>query len=299
MPEKKIGKLRASYLLAVESFELFRKDKEIVWYVVLNALSVFAIVTVFIAAGVALMLSGAVVLPAEEESASLALQIAGYAALFVMYLACAYVTAYFGVALTSVVAARIEGEDKGFKDGLRAASARSGQILQWSLLSSTVGLILQIIADKASWVGRIVSWLGEVAWNVATFFIVPVLARENLSVGNSVRRSGEIFVKTWGETIVMNFSLGLFFLGAHISLLVGVFAVGYLLLQSGLIVLLGVWVVLYFVAFVVIAVVQSVLESIFKVALYEYATRGTVPESFTPQLIMGALTKKVAATPVS
>lgn len=297
--EKKIGKFRASYLLATESFELFRKDKEIVWYVVLNALSVLAIITVFIAAGVALMMSEIVVLPAEGEPVSLALQIAGYAVLFVMYLACAYVTTYFGVALTSIVAARIEGEDKGFKDGLRAASGRSGQILSWSLLSSTVGIILQIIADKASWVGRLVSWLGGVAWNVATFFIVPVLARENLSVGNSVRRSGEIFVKTWGETIVMNFSLGLFFLGVHVSLLVAVFAVGYLLLQSGLMVLLGILVVLYLIAFIVIAVVQSVLEAIFKVVLYEYATRGTVPESFTPQLIVGALTKKVVATPVS
>ena len=45
---------------------------------------------------------------------------------------------------------------------------------------------------------------------------------------------------------------------------------------------------------VVLAVLQTVLESVFKVVPYEYATRGAVPDSFTPELIMGALTKKAA-----
>lgn len=289
---KKIGKFRASYLLAAESFELFRKDKEIVWFVVLNVLAVFAAAAVFIALFFGIALAGVDLFPVEGEEASLLMQILGYGALFVLYLVTCYITTFFGVALASVVSARIEGEDKGFGDGMKAAGARAGKIFKWSLLSSTVGVVLQLIADRLGTAGRIFSFLGDVAWSVATFFIIPVLAREQIDVKESVKRSTDTFVKTWGETIIMNFSLGLFFLSVHIGLIVAAIGVGYVLFPNVL--LVGVVVLVYVLLFMVVAILQSVLESVFKVVLYEYATRGTVPDSFTPELIMGALTRKQA-----
>ena len=38
-----------------------------------------------------------------------------------------------------------------------------------------------------------------VAWNVACYFVVPVLAFENLSPGGALHRSAEIFKQTWGK----------------------------------------------------------------------------------------------------
>jgi hypothetical protein len=297
-PQKRMGKLRASYLLAAESFELFRKDAEIVWFVVFEALIMFALIVAALSGFAWLTFTETIVIP-EEGDTSLGLETLGYAVLFVGYLVGAYITTYFGVALTSVVAARIEGEDKNLRDGIRAANERAGKIFAWSLLSSTVGLILQIIADKASWAGKVFSWLGGVAWGVATFFIVPVLARENESVVGSVKRSGQTFVSTWGEAIIMNFSLGLFFGMLHIALLV-LFGIGLLGVVTAaepihIVFVLALWAA-FILLFTVLALMHSVLNKVFRVVLYEYATRGTIPDSFTPELIMGALSRKEAKT---
>jgi hypothetical protein len=294
-PAKRMGKFRASYLLAAESFELFRKDKEIVWFVVLNIVSVLLVAFLFVGVAIGLALTGVFEFPVEGEEFSLTAQLLGYGALLIFYLITSYITAFYGVALASVVSARLEGEDKGFKDGMKAAGERAGKIFGWSLLASTVGVILQAIADRLGWAGRLFSFLGNVAWSVATFFIVPVLARENENVKGSVKRSTEIFVKTWGETIIMNFSLSLFFLAVHLVLIVAAIGTGILLASNPL--LVGVVVLGYVALFIFVAIMQSVLESVFKVVLYEYATRGAIPESFTPELVIGALTKKEPRTP--
>ena len=76
---KKMGKFRASYLLATESFELFRKDKEIAWFVVWNVFWVFLVSTVFFGAFIGLAMTGWVVVPEYEESVSISMQAVGYA----------------------------------------------------------------------------------------------------------------------------------------------------------------------------------------------------------------------------
>jgi len=299
-PEKRMGKFRASYLLATESFELFRKDAEIVWFVIAEAVIMFALIAAVGAGFFWLMFTETIVIP-EGESASLGLEVLGYGLLFLGYVVGAYIATYFGVALTAVVAARLEGEDQNLAYGIKAANARAGRIFAWSLLSSTVGVILQIIADKFSWAGKIFSWLGGVAWSVATFFIVPVIAREEGNVMESVKRSTQTFTATWGETLILNFSLSLFFGMIHLTLIVlfvlGV--IGIVALSSVFNVALFVILVLVFLALLIgTALLQSVLEKVFRVVLYEYAVRGTIPDSFTPELIMGALKKKEVAPTV-
>jgi len=291
-PVKKMGKIRASYLLATESFELFRKDKEIVWYAIWNAVWVLLVGLVFLAGYFLLVMNGVLATPSDTAPTSNGLSLFGYATLFVYYLLCSFITAYYGVALTAVVSTRLEGGDATYKDGITAARSRIKKILEWSILSATVGVVLQVLRDRASWAGRFISFLGGVAWGVATFFIVPVLARENETVAGSVKRSSQVFVSTWGETIIMNFGLGLFFLGIHLALILLAIVAFFLVLSS--MGLLGAVILLlaYIVAVIVLIVIRTVLERVFRVVLYTYAVHGTIPDSFTPELIMGALKRK-------
>ncbi len=292
---KRMGKFRASYLLATESFELFRQDKEIAWFVVWNAFWVFLIALFFAGSIFALAMTGIVVLPGDGETASVGMQVLGYLTLFVYYLVCSFITTYYGIALTAVVSRRLEGGDATYSDGVNAARERFGKIVKWSIVSSTVGVILSFLADRASWVARMFSFLGGVAWGVATFFIVPVLAREDESVPASVKRSSQVFVSTWGETIILNFSLSLFFTGIHITALIVVGIVLLVAVTGGGAVLAMIVLVLYLLFLVVMVIIHSVLEKVFRVVLYEYAVRGTIPSNFTPQLIMGALRRKDGA----
>ena len=49
------------------------------------------------------------------------------------------------------------------------------------------------------------------AWTMATFFVVPLLAAEDVGPAEALVRSGELFTETWGEQLVGGFSFGLIF----------------------------------------------------------------------------------------
>lgn len=289
-PVKPMGKFRASYLLLVESLELFRKDKEIVWYMIWEAVAILVLTASFFAVFFGLIMSDTIVLPEEGEQTSAGLELLGYAVMFVFYLASAFITTYFSVALTHVVAGRINGEDRNYQDGIRAASARVKKIFVWSALSATVGVLLRLIANKAGWVGKVFSAFGGVAWAVATFFIVPVLTLEDEKVGASVKRSSQTFVKTWGETLITNFSLSIMFTGLYVVVILSSFVGAYLFIDSLL--ALSIIGALMVFAFVVLIIMQKLLDTVIRVVLYHYAVYGKVPDSFTPELILGAVKKQ-------
>ncbi|MES2668762.1 MAG: DUF6159 family protein [Patescibacteria group bacterium] len=287
-PEKRIGKLRGSFLLVSESFALLRKDKEIMLFPVLT----------FFTSLLLLILAGAVLFSvlagmdfsegvAEEEYGVMG-EILLYAGMFVLYLVGAFISAFFQAGIVTIVHARLNGRDLGFKDGIRNASAHAGKIFVWSLFAATVGVILEFIASKFKWLGFIVANLLGTAWNIITLFIVPVLVLEEGSVKDAIRRSGSIFKQRWGETLIMSFSTGLFFLGVFFA---------------GLLVYLSTWFLgnetviiastVLFVFFVIgVSVLSSTLNIVYKVVLYEYAASGIIPDSFTPELVTGAVKVK-------
>jgi hypothetical protein len=124
--------------------------------------------------------------------------------------------------------------------------------------------------------------------------MVPVLLIDKASVGASLKKSALIFKQTWGETLIMNFSMGLYFFFVHIFLiafyvlsLIGLNAVG--LLTGGPITMLT---VLFVFVFLFTVLLQSALNAIFRVVLFEYANTGRIPAGFEPQLILGAIKRK-------
>jgi len=46
------------------------------------------------------------------------------------------------------------------------------------------------------------------AWNLATFLVVPVLVAEEVGPFEAVKRSAQLLKRTWGEQIVGNLSIG-------------------------------------------------------------------------------------------
>lgn len=127
------------------------------------------------------------------------------------------------------------------------------------------------------------------AWGVVTFFIVPVLILENKRLVDSIKDSAIIFKRTWGETLIMNFSTGLFFGVIYLAL----FMLFIASLFSGSIYIIISSAVVFLASIVLLMVISSTLNVIFKVVLYEYARYGKIPENFTPELILRAIKKKV------
>lgn len=287
--EKKIGRLRASYLLTVESFEYLRKDKEILGFVGLSTLCNILLMLVIgglIAVAYVYQIPGF----SSESASDETYEIGMYAILLVWYLGAAFIVTFFQGALSTVVYSRIQGGEPTFKDGMDNAKANTVRFFMWALLSATVGVALRVIGDKLGFVGKLFGAVGEVAWSLLSFFIVPVLALEKRSIKDSFVRSAEVFKATWGESLIMNFSVGLFFgmlsLGA---LLVGILlmvVVSQSLLAVAFVMLLLILAVLG------LGILSSTLNSVFRVVLYVYASTGRVPDSFTPELIIGAVKRK-------
>jgi len=264
-----------SYLLVKESFSVLRKDKEIMLFPIISG-AVGLVLFMFIAiSAFSLGFLG-------NAGNTLFLPL-----LFLYYLASYFVIIFFNTGLVTCANIRMNGGDPKFSDGINNALKHLGKIFIWALISATVGIILRRLSERSGLVGRIVLGLIGMAWSLLTFFVIPVMIFENTSVTASIRRSGALFKKTWGENVVGQFSMGLFFflLGipgiiaivlAFFSLLAGSILLAALFLGGGILYLM------------MLGITSSSLNGIFTTALYNYASKGVVPQGFSEQTVKGA-----------
>ena len=144
-----------------------------------------------------------------------------------------------------------------------------------ALFSATVGIVLRMIEERSAWLGRFVAGLVGLAWTLASYFVVPVLAAEDVGPAEALQRSGELFRETWGEQVAGGFSFGLIFTllalpGIALPLL------GRSLGPTGM--LAGVALaVLYW---LLLSVVSAAVQGIFVSALYRYAKTRQVSAGF-------------------
>jgi hypothetical protein len=215
-----------------------------------------------------------------------------YVVLFAFYLVQYFVIAFFNTALVGVALARLRGEPAGLADGFALARARVGSIFGYALIAATVGLLLRMLQERLGLIGRFVVGLLGLAWTVATFLVVPVLASEGIGPMDAVKRSAELLKRTWGENLIGNAGLGVVF-GLVIFLVVllfGALMVGAAATQSAVaMVLAG---VLAVVAFILLGLVQSTLQGIYSAALYRYAEAGEVGAGFDQVLLESAFRPK-------
>lgn len=201
---------------------------------------------------------------------------------FIMYLVLYFFVIYFNVAVVGCAMIRYDGGDPTIRDGFRTANKNIGAIFKWAMVSATVGLVLKALERRGGLAGKIVAFVGGVAWSIATYFILPVLVFEKTGVFGSVRRSVEIMRKTWGEAFIggLSFFVIFFLLGflGIIPIVLGFYIGG----LNGIIV--GVAIALIY--WLMLAAIASVAKTAFVTALYRYATTGKVAPGFTPDSII-------------
>jgi hypothetical protein len=283
-----MGKFSRSWELVKQSFAILRSDKQLMLFPVLSAVSCL-IVTVIIGTGGAVVLMPAMASAAASGERFNPNQSPLFLlAMFAMYVANYFVIVFFNVALVGVANSRLMGGTWTFRDGIELAWARKGTILQWALVAATVGVILRTLEERLGLVGRIVMRIIGIAWALACYFVVPVLAFEDLSPMDAFKRSSKLFKDTWGEKVIGGFSFGL------VSFLLMLPAIGLFFVAmilggiKGL--LLGfVLMILYM---LLLSVFMSAVQGVFNAALYRYACFKQVPPAFSQELIAGAWAPK-------
>ena len=280
-------RISMGWQLTKQAMQILKLDKELLVFPLLSGIACLFVLASF---AVPLFLTGALD-SLEGGQENVAQNVLAWLVLFAFYFVNYFVITFFNSALVGCAVIRLKGGDPTVSDGFHSALPRLPQIAGWSLVAATVGVLLKVIESRSERVGEIVAGLLGMAWSITTFFVVPVLVIEGLGPIDSVKRSVAVMRKTWGESLVSNWGIGLIVFALSLVAMLPILAGGYLM-NTGLnvvgIALIAVGVVLL----IAVALISSALNSIVLAALYIYAAEDQMPDGFDSQLVQGAFAQR-------
>ena len=198
---------------------------------------------------------------------------------FLSYMAIAIITVFWNAAIIASAHERLTaGTNPSFSYGIKQAMKCLPQIVIWGLISGTVGLIIRALESirldsknpGMAIVGGIISLIIRVSWWITTFFVVPMIVLDKISIGESMSKSPELFGQTWGEDVVSTTGTGIInFLVCLLIVVIGLPLGGLLGDVLGfLLIFVGIGVsVLFF----------SACEAVNRASLYYFAKTGESP----------------------
>ena len=276
-------RIRRSWQLVKASWGVLRADKELLLYPVSSGIVTFVAV---VALGLVWIGSGGLDRVGDESFGILDLVL-----FYVFYFVVSTVVVFCNSALIAAANIRLEGGDPTLSDGFRIALSHIWAILGWAAIAATVGLILQLLRERGGAAGAIVSLIGNMAWSLVTFLVVPILVVEGVSPIEAIKRSASLLRKSWGEQIVGNFSIGLVIGLAFVGVLIVGGALTFALFSLSA--ALGVVALLALIAgLIVLGLIGSALSGIFNVALYRYAVGEDSSRFFPQETLAGAFRQK-------
>lgn len=272
-------RLANGWAITKSSFSILKKNKQLLIFPVLSGISlvmILAIIIVPILASAGWDL-GNLNINFDNDTVP-------YLFTFLFYLVNYFVVVFFNMALIHCTKLYLAGEEPTIGAGIRFSLSRIGVIFSWAIFAATVGTLLKAIQENAGWLGKLVAGGLGIVWGVTTFFVVPVIAYENLGPVGAFKRSAEIMKNKWGEGLASTFSLGLIqfiaiLLIALVSFLVATITHPFIGIALGVLM-----------AFIVMTII-SAAETVFISLVYQNIN-GNVEEHFNQQLIDGLFTKK-------
>ena len=278
-----MNRFKRSLELAKASWSVLMQDRSLLVYPVVSAIAV--VVLAALIAG-PLFLAGAFETNASSNRGPVVI-----VALFVIYFVCYSAIFFCNTAMVSVAMLRLGGSREP-ASGWEFARSRMVPILGYAAIAATVGMVLSVISERSGIVGKIAASIGGAVWSIATFLVVPVLVVENRGPIDSVKRSGSLLKRTWGEQIIGTSGIGLVTGLAAVGVGLAAAGLAALFAAIGITFLVVVVIALAVIAIAIIAVISASLDGIYKSALYRYAT-GQSSSTFPAQdLLPGAFSPK-------
>src|SRR5579862_1292008 len=262
-------KLSNGWKISLYSFSVLKENKSLIIFPILSAISmmlIFASVITGVLASNDWTLNNF-----DEQNKAL-----DYFFLFLFYLVNYFIVVFFNMALIHCTHLYFKGQKPTLSDGLRFSLTRIGAIFSWAVLAAVVGTVLRIIQENIGSIGKIITALIGIAWNIAAFFVVPVIAYENLGPVDALKRSANLMKEKWGESLGATFSFGLIHFLAVLVVGGGLFAIG-----AFMNVILGI--VLAVLGILILAAIFSAAHTVFVSAVYHNVT-GDPVQNFHEQI---------------
>jgi hypothetical protein len=260
------GRLARSWRLTRAAWEVVRGDRSLL------ALAAVSVLAGGIGLALVFVLAGSF---AHERIDG------GKLALFALIFAypLTFVSVFLNTAIAAAAAAALEGRHLSLGEALAVPLRKIGQVALWSLIAAVVGAVLEQLASRLPLGGSIAARLVGVGWSLASLFAVPIIALEDCSAPEALRRSAHTVKQRWGETIggslIIGAWAGLAALGVIVVFAVAIAATSHTVAVRDALIVLGV------LALVAIVALQVVVRQTFSVALYRYATNGAVTGPFS------------------
>ncbi len=270
-------RLSNGWTLAINSLKVLKENKQLIIFPVLSGISLVLIMGSFVL--VFLGVNGW-----SDENIEDPGTIGNYLYLFLFYLVNYFIVVFFNMGLIHCTRLYFRGEEVSINAGLRFSLSRIGTIFSWAVFAATVGTILRIIQEESGLIGKIITGIIGIVWNIATFFVVPVIAYEGLGPIAAFKRSSQLMKQKWGESLGATFSFGLLQFLAMIVLVIPLFFIGNMIHPIGgiALALMGVF---------IIATIFSAAQTIFVSAVYHNINDEPV-KHFNQQMIDGLFQKK-------
>ena len=283
------GRFSRSWEITKQTFHVMKQDKEILLFPILSG--IFSIILFlifvfpfFVAAFVKKSVGGEPLLL--------------YLGIFAFYFIVTFTTVFFNAGVVHIAKTRFEGKNATFMEGIKAGFKNIGKLIQWALVSATIGLILNILSSKAEQqkgilglIARMAVSLIGLAWAIVSVFVVPAMVLKGIGPFSALKQSAMAIKKTWGESLIRYYGLGL-------TKLVCTVIGGLILLLPGILILLGgslyglVLIGLFVVYFMILSIIFSSANTIFNTALFMYADSGKVPGAYSKETLGRAFKKK-------
>ncbi|MBT4677449.1 MAG: hypothetical protein ACJA0A_000353 [Acidimicrobiales bacterium] len=274
-----MGRISNTIALAKVSWKVLRKDRELLLLPVLSFLaSILVLTLLWLPTLSAIDTSG---LADEGGDPGAVLIVVGV----ISAMAMSIISVFFNGALVAGAHERLSGGDPTVRSALGRALSRLSGLLPWAIITGTVGLILQAVRERAGWMGRFVVNMVGMAWQTATFLVVPAIVIDDHGAVSGLKASAALLKRTWGENIAARVGFGLLGLVAVIPAVIVLFATGAL---GGAALVVGILLAVPYLALVV--VVLTALNAVFQTALYLYATTGSVPAGFDDSNLQDSFT---------
>ncbi|MEP6899500.1 MAG: DUF6159 family protein [Rhodanobacter sp.] len=282
------GKFARSWALMKASAAVLRSDKSLLLFPLLSGLCTLLVAASFLIP-VALMMTGG---EHAGEDIHQRMSVGSYLLMFAFYLVQYTVIIFFQTALTGVALMHLRGEPTSVAAGFALARSRLGNIIGYALIAATVGLVLRMIQERLGLIGRLVIGFLGLAWTVATFLVVPLIASEDVGPVDAVKRSVELLKRSWGENLIGNGGIGVVFtLVMVLAILVAALLIGGALALHSIVAVVIVS-ALVVTGFVLLALIQSSLQGIYSAALYRFAENGDTSVGFDQLMLEQAFRTK-------
>ncbi len=260
------------------------------------ALLAFPILSTVAVALVTLVLLGPVGLQMADQAARGAdpqVGPVGIVLLVIAFLVIACVVSFFSGALTSEALVVVHGGHASVGHGLSVAFGRMLPLFAWGLVTSTVGLILQAIRERAGAAGALISIIGGLAWGIATLFVLPVIIVEGHYPWPAIRRSIAILKSFFGQDAALGGLRRVWGYGVgYLVLTIGGVLIGVVFVVAGVFAITSDAIALGVPAIIVgvllfgfVAIISSALGAMVSAVLYVYATERMTPPGVDATLL--------------